>query len=292
MTVRFCCVLLATLATGCGVDFDASTVSWNPRFGAEGKVDLYVPRGTSGTRPGVVILHHGGWNGGDKSSLNEQAARLARAGFVVGNANYRLAPGVHFPTPVEDARCTISYMRAHAAELHLDPDRIAVLGYSAGANLAGLVGLTDPLPETDCPTGRTGLPAAVILGAGPVDLLTLPSLGDDALVQYVGATKADNLDLYKQASPLHRVRPNAPPFLLLHGTGDLYVPSAQPRQLREALLAQGNDVELLLLTGSGHTFNAGFEPGAGNFGDLVIDGPEAWPVLITFLHRTIGVPAP
>jgi acetyl esterase/lipase len=86
------------------------------------------------------------------------------------------------------------------------------------------------------------------------------------------------------------VIPRAPPFLLIHGTGDLYVPSGQALAFAAAMKAEGNDVTLLLLEGSGHTLNPGTEPGAGNFGDLAIDAPEAWPVLLEFLHRTLGEP--
>ena len=281
------CALL--VVTGCGLEFDTSTVAWDARYGAEGTFDLYVPRGDATGRPAVVILHHGGWNGGDKSTLKAQAARLARAGFVVANANYRLAPKAPFPAAVHDAQCVISYLRARAEEFHLDPKRVAVMGYSAGANLAELVGLDPALPAGDCVTEP---PAAVVAGAGPVDLMYLPSLGDPALVEYLGKTKAESPETYALASPLTHVKPGAPPFLLVHGSGDVYVPSAQPKQLRAALAQKGNDVSLLLLEGSGHTFNPGSEPGAGDFGDLVIDGPEAWPVVISFLHRTIGEPAP
>jgi acetyl esterase/lipase len=282
------------LTMGCGPDFETSTVAWDQRYGAEGTLDLYVPLGEARDRPAVLILHHGGWNGGDKSTLKEQAARLARSGFVVANANYRLAPKVHFPAPVQDAQCALAFMRTHAEELHLDPQRIAVLGYSAGANLAELVGMSPvlPGPASDCPHGLTDGPAAVIAGAGPVDLLHLPSLGDPALAEFIGKSKTEAPELYRAASAITHAAPGKPPFLLIHGTGDVYVPSGQARELRDALAAHGNDVSLLLLAGSGHTFNPGSEPGAGNFGDLVIDGPEAWRVLVAFLHRTIGEPAP
>ena len=282
------------LATGCGLDFDSSTREWDARFGVEGSLDLYVPRGGSSDRPAVLMLHHGGWTAGDKSTLSAQAQRLARAGFVVGNANYRLAPKSLFPASAHDARCALSFMRAHAAELHLDPNRVALLGYSAGANLAELVGLSASLPgpPSDCPSGPTGAPAGVVAGAGPVDLLHLSGLGDSELARYLGVSKEEGPALWEAASPLRRVTAGTPPFLLVHGTGDAYVPSGQVVEFREALAARGNDVELLLLEGSGHTANPGADPGSGHFGDLVIDAPEAWPVLISFLHRTLGAPAP
>ncbi len=291
---RTCCLVALVLLAGCGLDFDPSTQAWDSRLGAEGTLDLYVPRGAATDRPAVLILHHGGFTGGDKSLLKEQAARLARAGFVVGNANYRLAPNVHFPTPVHDAQCALAFMRAHAAELRLDPNRIAVLGYSAGANISEMVGLDPALPgpPSDCPHGLTAPPAAVIAGAGPVDLLNLPSPGDRALADYVGVSKRESPERHQAASPLHQVGTGEPPFLLIHGTGDVYVPSGQARALRDELAAKGNDVTLLLLAGSGHTLNPSSSPGSGNFGDVVIDGPEAWPVVISFLHRTIGEPAP
>jgi acetyl esterase/lipase len=284
-------LLLALLTSACGVDYEAHTLAWDDRLGSEGTLDAYVPIGAERNRPAVLLLHMGGWNEGDKSLLNTEANRLARAGYVVGNANYRLAPKVHFPTHVLDARCALSFMRSHADELHLDPKRIAMLGYSAGGNLAEMLGVGGPLPGTDdCPSGPTDAPAAVIAGAGPADLLELSALGDPALEQYLGATKAEARSLYEAASPLLRVPTHAPPFLLVHGTGDVYVPWEQSRNLRDTLIARGNDAKLLLIEGGGHTFNSGAEPGAGDYGELAIDSPEAWPVILDFLERNLGAP--
>ncbi len=280
------------ILSGCGIDFDVNERAWNQDFGVDGLIDIYQPRSKAPKRPAVVLMHFGGWTGGDKSGLDAQAARLARAGFVVGNTNYRLAPKARFPAPAQDGLCAIAFLRANATALNIDPTRIGLLGYSAGANLSEMVGLPGAIPQGTCAHGFTGGPQAVIAGAGPVDLLDLSPIGDPALIDLIGATKAEAPEKYRAASPLRNVVAGAPPYLLVHGTGDLYVPSGQAVAFRDAMVAAGNDAQLVLLEGSGHQFNPGAEPGAGNYGDLAIDSPEAWPVIIDFLHRTLGVPPP
>jgi acetyl esterase/lipase len=185
--------------------------------------------------------------------------------------------------PAQDVACALAYMQTHAEELGIDRTRIGLLGYSAGGNLAALVGL-GAVPPGDCPSGPADPPSAVVLGAAPTDLLHLPSEGDPALVDYLGKTKAEDPALYEAASPAMQVRPGTPPFLLVQGTGDLYVPSEQAWELHSALEAAGDRVQLLLVDGGGHSLNPGAEPGAANFGDLVIDGPEAWPAVLEHLR--------
>jgi acetyl esterase/lipase len=265
----------------CGVDFDASVVSWDARWGEEGKMDLYLPR--IAHAPAVVMAHQGGWNAGDKSGLDTEANRLARAGFVVANVNYRLSPGVKFPVPAQDVACALAYLQVHADELGIDRAHIGLLGYSAGGNLSAMVGL-GAVPAGDCPSGPAAPPTAVVLGAAPTDLLHLPSPGDPALVDYLGKTKDEDPQLYMAASPAMQAQPNAPPFLLVQGTADLYVPSAQAIELHTALEAAGDRVQLLLVDGGGHSLNPGSEPGSATFGDLVIDGEEAWPTVVDFLR--------
>ena len=127
-----------------------------------------------------------------------------RHGARVANSNYRLAPEVHFPRPLEDAWCALAFFRQEGVALGLDASRVAVLGFSAGANLAELMGVTAPgdFQAADCPAGVTGAPAAVVAGAGPADLLRLPALGDATVEAYVGATKSEAPERYTQASPV------------------------------------------------------------------------------------------
>jgi acetyl esterase/lipase len=273
--MRWLCV---PLFLSCGAGFDASVVAWDARWGDEGTLDLYVPAHAT---TAVVLAHQGGWTSGDKSDLNVEANRLARAGFVVANTNYRLAPGVQFPAPVQDVACALAYVQAHAQELGVQ--RTALLGYSAGANLAAMVAL-GAVPAGDCPNGTAAAPTSVVLGAAPTDLLHLPSPGDGVLENYLGASKAQDPAAYVAASPAFEVKPGAPPIMLVQGTGDLYVPSAQAWALHDALEAAGDSVELLLVEGGGHTLNPGAEAGAATFGELVIDGPDTWPEVVAFLE--------
>ncbi len=285
---------LMLLGVGCGLAYEQRTESYDARHGEFGTLDVYVPKGAPGLRPGVVVVHPGGWTSGSKSDLAEQAARLARSGFVVANVNYRLAPEARYPAPIEDAWCALAYFRAHAADLELDPSRVAVLGYSAGAYLADMVGLNprDPTQAADCPSGTTGAPAAIVAGDAPADLAALPSSGDAQLADFLGRSKADAPDLYAAASPLSHVAAGAPPFLLIHGTEDWYVDWHQSARMQDALAAARDDVSLLLLAGSGHTLNPGADLGGADHLEFTIDSPEGWSAILEFLHRTIGRPPP
>jgi acetyl esterase/lipase len=242
----------------------------------------------------VLLLHPGGWDGGDKVDLESTATRLAQAGYVVANANYRLASStVRFPVPLQDSWCALAWLRLHAGELELDPRRIAVMGYSAGANLALMMGLnpTSPTQAPDCPNGATVPPVAVVSGSGPSDLTTLAD-PTGQVAKYIGQPLSEAPELYRAASPVAHVGPGAPPILLIHGTVDFFVDNGQSEELYGALKAAGDEVTLLQLAGSGHTLNPGADEGAGTLGTLSIDEPEAWPVIVDFLMRTIGAPSP
>lgn len=277
----------------CGDAFVQTTESYNPALGELGAMDLYRPVGAT-PRPAVLLIHGGGWTSGDKGDLSEEAARLAASGFVVANINYRLSPQVTFPVPIQDVWCALADLRAHASARGIDPTRIALLGYSAGAYLADMVGLApaEIAQDPECPSGITTAPAAIIAGDGPANLFTLPSLGDGEVADFVGASKTANPGLYTSVSPLNHVGPGTPPFLLIHGTFDLFVDWHQSQQLHDALAAQGDPVALLLIQGGGHVLNTGADLGALDYIDETIDTPIGWTALMEFLVSKLGAPPP
>ncbi|MBP1133786.1 acetyl esterase/lipase [Arthrobacter sp. PvP023] len=231
-------------------------------------LDLYLPaEGTShGPMPAVVHFHGGGWRVGERSSLGPVTdgfsltpfERVAAAGFVVVSADYRLSSQAVFPAQLEDATAAVSWLRANAAEFHVDPGRIYAWGDSAGGHLACLVGL-----GADGSGAPAGAVAAVAAWYPPTDLVrmgaqALPdavATADDpgsreALL--IGAQPADAPDKAAAASPLSYVGGNAPPFFLAHGTADRFVPPAQSTSFAAALGAAGADVELHLIDGADH----------------------------------------
>ena len=261
-----------------------------PDGAAELLLDLYLPAAAqqsgaqqsggpeTGARPAVVHFHGGGWRVGSRSSLGpgvdalglSPIERLVEAGFVVASADYRLSSVANFPAQLLDAKAAVRWLRAHAADYNVDPDRIYAWGDSAGGHLASLVGLTggaagyrgrsDDLEER---AGSSDTVAAVAAWYPPTDL---NRMGDQALPDAVaraddpgsrealliGAQPADAPDKAAAASPLTYAGAHAPPFFLAHGTADRFVPAAQSTTLAAALEAAGADVELLLIEGADH----------------------------------------
>jgi len=288
---RAVAMLFAVAWGGCGTPYRQTTESYDPSLGDFGAVDVYQPEGPE-LRPGVVLIHGGGWTSGSKGDLAGDAAQLAAAGYFVANVNYRLSPAAQFPLPIQDVCCALAFVRTHASELGVDPSRVALLGYSAGGYLAEMVGLGATDQRLDCPSGTTGLPAAVLAGDAPADLLHLPSLGDGMVEAFVGMPQSTDPALYTADSPISHVGPQVPPFLLIHGTGDLFVSWTQSATLQRELVADGNSASLLLLSGAGHVLNAGPDFGGLNYVEDAIDTPEGWSAILQFLQQTLGAPPP
>lgn len=279
-------VAAALFAAGCAGPTALDDVVYDDRFGDQGTLDLFLPDG-GGPAPAVMFIHGGLFRSGDKSEYRDAAARLAASGYVAATINHRLAPGAPFPAAVHDAWCALAFLRAGADDYGIEPERIAVVGYSSGGYLAAMLGVGAPDPAADCAAGVTGPPAAVAANAGPYDLGKLA--GRAEVRAFVGGTLDEVPERYALASPALRVSPGAPPFLLVHGEFDFVIPPEQETLMREALVAQGNDVRSLELFDPGHFLAAGADNG-GLYGGGVEDRPESWIALIDFLEETLGRP--
>src|SRR5215470_18437383 len=111
------------------------------------RFDHYRPLKVSGAAPVVVVVHGGAWMTGDPSQAAGNALHFARRGIATVSLSYRLAPAHRFPAPLDDVRHGLRWVRAHAAELGIDPERLALLGLSAGAHLTLLAHLARGIPE-------------------------------------------------------------------------------------------------------------------------------------------------
>jgi acetyl esterase/lipase len=225
--------------------------------GEELKLDLYAPRELPSPVPGMVVLHGGGWAVGSKNDFRPLARAFAERGYVAVTVAYRLAPQHKFPAQVEDAKCAVRWLRANARRYRVDPERIGVVGVSAGAHLALLLGLTD---ARDGLEGSGGHPEqssrvqAVINCMGPTDLTRpgWPAVSDRMIVALVGGTREQLPAVYRAASPLTYVRPGAPPVLTIHGTSDSLVPYEQAMLLHAALGEAGVPSYLETMRDRGH----------------------------------------
>jgi len=229
-----------------------------------------LPSGESGPSPVVVFLHGGGWRLGSRHSAGPAYAKaqpgpfeqFAAAGIAVASIDYRLSGEAVWPAQLHDAKAAVRWLRARAAELTIDADRIAAWGESAGGHLAELLGLTgdDAALEGQIgvvgPSSRVDAVAAWYapsdIGAVATDLGTDPTDPSSREAQLIGAAAPTVPELAAQASPITHVSPAAPPFLLLHGRADRMVPGVQSERLYTALSTAGADVEIYLYDGANH----------------------------------------
>jgi acetyl esterase/lipase len=250
-----------------------STVEYCRPNGVPLPMDLYTPTAAgSAQRPAPVALyiHGGGFVLGNRRTVgfggalgNHEGAlftplrqRLTDRGFVVASIDYRLPPATPWPAPIEDVKCAVRFLRAHAPELGIDPDRIGVWGSSAGAQLACLLGLAGPAAGFDRGqyTERSSAVQAVVDMFGCADL---EHLHDSSPVMRLSVwlTLGDSTHLRHQASPTGYDPHGAPPFLILHGSGDADVPLRHSIALLQRLHAAGVPATLIEVHGADHGLN-------------------------------------
>ena len=262
--------------------------------GRKEKLDLYFPSGDfRSNRPAVVFIHGGGFTGGDKAEYRSASvsADLCRAGYVVVSCNYVLGPkskeGV-WPQNIADCRNAVRWVRAHAKELGVNPDKIAVAGGSAGGYLALMVGLSDDKtgPGGD-PTAKHSAKVSAV-----IDMYGVVSFAKRGKGEVPGTSPAE------QAAYLPESQCDAqdPAVLILHGTADTTVDIAQSDDMAKALRAAKTPFEYIVVEGAPHTFDlhpkgkgwkrtgvvAGAEVSSAS------DKPDLTEVTLAFLARTIG----
>jgi acetyl esterase/lipase len=225
------------------------------------KLDLYVP--SVGTNlPVIVWIHGGGWTTGDKSVC--PTLEFTRAGFAAASIGYRLSQHAPFPAQIEDCKAAIRWLRAHAAEYRIDPNRIGVWGASAGGHLAALLGTSGGAIEFDLGE-NTEVPSsvqAVCDWCGPTDFTKFfegqtpdPSSGMYQMCTQLFAGRLEQRrGLVERANPITFVSADDPPFLIVHGSLDSVVPISQSRLLSASLTAAGVPAELSVVQGGAHAF--------------------------------------
>ncbi len=255
--------------------------------GIDLKLDLYLPPPlTAAPAPVAVYVHGGGWQEGDKNWIDRvlPADRLVARGYVVAALNYRLAPRHTWPAQIEDAKCAIRYLRAHAATYHLDPDRIGVWGESAGGHLAALLGLAGPDAGFEGQGGyadQSSRVQAVVDMCGPADFTTLDlNLSNRLMAQMLLGTQPDP-DILRRVSPVSYARKDAPPFLILHGDKDPLVAYSNSQHLYDALHNAGAPVTFITVKNAGHVFS----PSGGVMSPTV---PEIDSMVVAFFDKALG----
>jgi alpha-L-fucosidase 2 len=226
-------------------------------------LDAYLHR-TPGPHPAVIFVHGGGFVSGDKKDYpHDLLDPLTAAGFSTFSVNYRLAPKHPFPAATDDVESAVAWIKQNAAGLRVDPDRLALLGPSAGGLLVSYVGARHK------PKNRV---AAVVSMYGEHDLVlresedpcsvdghTIPrpkggciSGGLAAFLGFKEVTTPEHREKLKKASAVTYVHKDMPPYLLIHGTRDFGVPYEQSVSMHEAMKKVGADCTLVPVVGGGH----------------------------------------
>ena len=213
------------------------------------RMDASIPA-NSEKRPAVVIVHGGGWVSGDRSvDVQPLFKPLSEAGFAWFSISYRLVTDVtQFGVAISDVQDAVRFVRCHAVTFNIDPENIALIGESAGGQLAAMAALRA--------NADTAVKAVVALYA-PSDLVALVNSSNGIPAQIrnsVRGTPWEDLVIagLTHLSPIDNVHRGMPPFLLIHGTADPLVPFQQSRDMCARMTKAGASCELYAVEGAGH----------------------------------------
>jgi acetyl esterase/lipase len=282
-------------------DRSPETVTYASPRGEELGLEVWRPSrdavGGSQERPAVVMVHGGGWHTGTSSKTPLWDAWLAERGYVVFDIDYRLAPPPRWQDAPGDVKCAVGWVKKNAERYGVDPERIALVGYSAGGHLALLSAYTEDdsgLPP-GCGTEDTSV-SAVAAFYPPTDLRRLYEMkwpwsrpnfvGLQATKRFLGGTPDTVPDRYRLSSPTVHVDPGDPPTFLVHGGADRVVPIKQSELLAQRLEKAGVSHRLLELPWANHSFD--------HATDLSWRGSGAQitrPALVGFLERHLAAPS-
>jgi len=226
-------------------------------------LDLFLPKQvTANPIPVVILIHGGGWLGGDKKDFAGLAHDFVTRGFAVASLNYRLSNQNKWPAQIIDCKAAVRWLRSKADYCHIDPNRFAVGGHSAGGHLAAFLAATNGVKDFDKGANLqvSSDVQAVLWFAGIADLISRASTSGFEIVQnkasdqsqLIGGPTLENRELAMQASPITWVSKKTAPFFFESGTADNVVPCSQISEMNDALKKYHIYSEVHLLQGVGH----------------------------------------
>ncbi len=221
-------------------------------------------------RPAVVMFHGGAWIAGTRHQLMWYGRELAKRGYVAASISYRMMPRYRFPEPVHDAKAAVRWMRVHADEYGIDPDRIAATGHSAGGHLAMMLGTTADWEafEGKENAGVSSQVQAVISMYGAVDLtpyaspeswIRIGGVARQMMDFFVKEMEGKGMEPLVSASPITYIDAQSTPTLFIHGGNDNIVPVEVALNAHYKLRSAGVSSRFLLLPDQGHSFDH-FQP--------------------------------
>jgi acetyl esterase/lipase len=217
-------------------------------------LDVYQPKQVSpAKRPGVLVIHGGGWSGGSKDAVVERfLLPWVAKGFVAVNVEYRLSKAATAPAAVMDVLQAAEWFKVNAKKYNVDPKRIVATGDSAGGHLSLMAGMTPKSAKL----GPTGNIAAVVDFYGITDVADqLQGINQRTYAVTWVPEQQGRFELASKVSPITYVRKDVPPTLCIHGNADEVVPYEHSVQLVKALRQAGADAELIPVPNGGHGFD-------------------------------------
>ena len=206
------------------------------------QLDIYKPKVK--TKPGLLVfIHGGGWRTGKRSDYKVYTVAFAKKGYITATVSYRLLKDSPYPACAEDISDAIQWFYKHGEQYGYDPDRIALIGGSAGAHLA-LLGAYDwkksqPVKDSSTVQNSPRHIKAVVDIYGPIDLTTSYAQNQILVTSFMAHPYSEAPQIYKEASPIQYATKNAPPTMILHGTSDDLVPVIQSDILKAKLDSLG-----------------------------------------------------
>ena len=220
-----------------------------------GQLGIAIPENTVGSLPVVVCIHGGGWAKGDKDQMAWMAIRYAQLGYIGVTVAYRLKHEAPLPACILDVKTAIRYLKSISKDVHIDPDRIAVLGYSAGAHLALMIGLSpdaDVFKSKDYLAKDSSVQCVVAISA-PTDFDTM--LERAGHLNFLPDDQSSDPEFITPLSPINWIHEDQIPILLIHGDQDRIVPPYHYEKFSQKCREYGiSNLERYIHPDGNHTF--------------------------------------
>ena len=265
----------AMAAQSAGSARGSASVEKNVVFGKAGntdlRLDIYKPADTSAKRMAMIHLHGGGFTAGSKEALADRVAPFVALGYVAIPIEYRLAGVAKWPAQMDDVKAAIRWTRANAGRLGVDPERIGVVGYSAGGHLALFAAGTCNRPEFEGKNGTPGVSTQLAVCCSYYAVTEVTPRADGAANVLLPA--GSNEAAHRAASPINYVASGFPPTNIFHGTADVTVPIESSERLFKRLRDVKVPVEFHGFEGVPHAFdsNPEFATAAAQAVDFFLD---------------------